>query len=423
MRRYLPMAFLGIVAISFPEIAPAEDPTKVTPGHTVASKPDKDGIVTVLRPVVTRLSSDDPVRIALHWAAEKGPISERTAGMRKMHRSETLRSMTFVLTLPDGKKQEFKADVQGQPGEWVPGIYYAPTYLLALSKDHLGFDEGHRGPQPSKKAAWVVGKSPDLSKPGVYKLKITGQLVSGKEGTPFESGEITFEVGVATIKSQAEIEKTAREALSKRVANLPPKVDYFLTENGDGDRLVRFRTAGGKKWGYMEHTVEVKPDGTVGKISDREVFTCVARGTVIDAEVGPRAIETIREGDRVWGYDGKQRVLTTVRVVRRSAADRTLVFGDGLRVTAEHPLWASGEWRAAGQIGPRERLLDAQLCQVEAGAPRVIDDPIDVYDLTVDGPHCFFAGGLLVHNKDRAYSPNLDDPWYSLGLDVVPPAK
>lgn len=289
---------------------------------------------------------------------------------------------------------------------------------VTLSKDHLSLDESYRGPLPVKKWAWAGGKAPDLTKPGVYKLSVTGQLV-GKEAAEFESGEIVFEVGVATIKSQADIEKMAREALSKRVANLSPKVEAFLTENMDGDRLVRYQTAG-KKWSYTENTVEMKPDGTVGKFSDREVFTCVAHGTLIDAEAGARAIETIREGDRVWGYDGKERVLATVRLVRKGVSERTLVFGEGLRVTPEHPVWASEEWKLAATIAPRDRLLDLRLRQVEAGTPRIIDERVDVYDLTVDGPHCFFAGGFLVHNKDRGYSPKLDDPWYSLGLGVLP---
>ncbi len=109
---------------------PAPVTPKVTPGQVVASKPDKDGIVTMLRPIVTRLHPDDPVRIALHWATEKGPLSERDFGTRTLQRSASLRSMTFVLTPPDGKKQELKADVQPRADEWVPGLHYAPTYLL-----------------------------------------------------------------------------------------------------------------------------------------------------------------------------------------------------------------------------------------------------------------------------------------------------
>jgi hypothetical protein len=52
----------------------------------------------------------------------------------------------------------------------------------------------------------------------------------------------------------------------------------------------------------------------------------------------------------------------------------------------------------------------------EAGEPECRSEAIAVYDLTVDGPHNFFAGGFLVHNKDvhRKYDPMLDDLWYRL---------
>jgi hypothetical protein len=30
----------------------------------------------------------------------------------------------------------------------------------------------------------------------------------------------------------------------------------------------------------------------------------------------------------------------------------------------------------------------------------------------VDAPHTYFAGGVLVHNKDRAWTPWLDNPWH-----------
>jgi hypothetical protein len=38
--------------------------------------------------------------------------------------------------------------------------------------------------------------------------------------------------------------------------------------------------------------------------------------------------------------------------------------------------------------------------------------PAEVLDLSVDGPHCFFAAGVLVHNKSVAYSPFRHDAWY-----------
>jgi hypothetical protein len=385
--------------------APAPVPQKVTPGQLAVSKPDKDGLVTMVRPVVTRLHADDPLRVALHWATEKGPIPPYRDN-RPFSRTATLRSMTFVLTGPDGKKQELKADVPTPPDEYKPGLFYSPTIFMTLTKDGLTHDSMPKSP-------WSGKASANLERAGVYKLKISGTITDGKEkGTPFESGEISVELGVREIRSQDDIVKAAREALKAKAPEATaPKVGIIVTENAAGNRLVRFRTFG-KKWNYIDYIQEMKPDGTPVKLSQREVFTCVARGTLIDTERGLRPIETVREGDRVWGYDGSKRVLTTVRLIRKGESSRTLLFCDRLRVTPEHPVWVSGSWKPAGSVSPTDLLLDSTLRRVRAGQPRIIEERIDVYDLTVDAPHCFFAGGLLVHNKDRAYSPNLDDPWY-----------
>ena len=115
-------------------------------------------------------------------------------------------------------------------------------------------------------------------------------------------------------------------------------------------------------------------------------------------------------------------MLAPVRVIRRSRAERTLVFGE-LRVTAEHPLWANGTWKPAGSVARADRLLDTRLRDFPAETPRVIEEPIEVYDMTIDAPHCYFAGGFLVHNKDPMYVPRLDDPWYNLWMEPTEPKR
>ena len=45
--------------------------------------------------------------------------------------------------------------------------------------------------------------------------------------------------------------------------------------------------------------------------------------------------------------------------------------------------------------------------------------PLDIdyrvaFDVAVGGPHNFFAGGLLVHNKSIAWTPEAFVPWYAL---------
>src|SRR5262249_52876833 len=133
-------------------------------------------------------------------------------------------------------------------------------------------------------------------------------------------------------------------------------------------------------------------------------------------ESGPVAIEDVRLGDRLWGYDlaRRDRILTTVRAVRRAEADETLRLECGLRVTGGHPVHASGAWKHAADLRPADELTTNEGRRVSVGAIERLHGRVAVYDLTVDEPHNFFAAGVLVHNKDRPPMAELDDYWYVL---------
>jgi hypothetical protein len=102
-----------------------------------------------------------------------------------------------------------------------------------------------------------------------------------------------------------------------------------------------------------------------------------------------------------------------VVLCRRHHSSRTIEIGS-LRATAEHPVRANGKWLPAGTLRGGERLLASTGEKTRAATPRPIDEPIDVYELVVDGPHNYFAGGVLVHNKNRNYWPDTDDAWYQM---------
>jgi len=395
--------------------APAPPTFKVKPAQIATGKPNKDGVVTMLRPVVTSLHADDPFRIALHWATEKGPFPAHRDN-RPFARLATLGTMTFIVTPPDRKKVELKADVKVPKGfnDWNGGLFYAPTFVLALTRDGL---TQQTYPQSAQSFPWAGKQELDLGRAGVWKVSVRGTITDGKApGIPFESEEVELEVGVPGLSAQKFVQDAATLELVKKGGGKASQKPVFLREDKAGDRVVLFRGDVGDRWSYREYAVTVKPNGAVESIKSREVFTCLARGTIIDTERGLRPIEDVRPGERVWGWsqERRQRVLTTVRAVRQAEAEQTLIFGEGLRVTAEHPLWVDGMWKPAAEVLPTDSLLDREGRSVKAGQPRIIAARVQVFDLTVDGPHCFFAGGFLVHNKDRAYSATLDDPWETL---------
>src|SRR5262249_47348813 len=166
--------------------APAPGPgQKVKPGQVAVSKPDKNGLVTMLRPMVTRLAKDDPFRIALHWATKDGPLTHQN-GTWLFHPGETLTSITFTLTPPGGKAKDLKLNL-AEDGAKASSFYYSSTFLMTLTKE--GIEVWGR------KLTWKDKASPDLTKAGVYTLQLKGEIVRPKDGNiAFTAGPIKLEV-------------------------------------------------------------------------------------------------------------------------------------------------------------------------------------------------------------------------------------
>ncbi len=389
-------------------------PSESKPVQPAVSKPDKNGLVTMLQPVVKTLAADDPFRVALHFATEKGPLQYGTipGGFRSY---ATVESMTFHVSTPQGQKLQRKVKPGPRDHNLSMDLAQRATFLLTLTEEEVrGIYE--------EKWAWAGEEKLDLTRPGEYTVRISGSIIREKgEPIPFASEPVTLQVSPER-RSQANVETIARTALKKQVSQLDPKAIPFIRDDQDGNWLVSYQVEGAL-WKATNYTVVVKPDGSVAGISSQEVSTCIARGTLIATESGPRPVEDVRFGDQLWGYDtqSRKKVLTRVQFIRRAEATETLRFGETLRVTAEHPLWI-GQWSPARLVGENDSLLDVQLQPVAAGKPQRLHERVTVYDLTVAEPHCFFAGGFLVHNKTRAFEP-IDGIWYANWPEHLPSQK
>lgn len=78
----------------------------------------------------------------------------------------------------------------------------------------------------------------------------------------------------------------------------------------------------------------------------------MAAGTPVETEHGPRPIEQLRPGDRVWSFDTQadRLWLTAVEAVHRSETPAVYDITPTLSATAEHPIYASGRWVPAERL-------------------------------------------------------------------------
>lgn len=420
------------VVLALVGLAPAANlapipPQKLDPGQSAVSKPDKNGLVVVLRPIVTHVAPGDPFRFVLHHATEAGPITmDHAQGKLPVRRDEHFASLTFTVTTPDGTTHTLKPDFKPTPppnGVKIhQPLFETATQVLTLKDTGVVANSvssaTYLSPTPvdvtnAQLAAWVAKPKVSFDAPGKYTIVVSGTLTPEK-GNPilFASAELRMErlADKTGVKSQAELVKMLTDA----VQNESPKTKFapgsFVIEDSKGNRTVRVRTPPDElKWGGCDvFTAKVDAEGKLGRVERTVAGGCVAAGTLVLGETGPVAIETVRVGDRIRGFDpdaGKQ-VWVTVKAVWPARAGETLVLGDTLRVTGNHPLYANGAWKDAAAVKPTDTLLTTEGKKIPAGEPKRVVRPVDVFDLTVDGPHTFFAGGFLVHNKSVAFRPS-----------------
>jgi hypothetical protein len=139
--------------------------------------------------------------------------------------------------------------------------------------------------------------------------------------------------------------------------------------------------------------------------------SCIRRGTRVATPDGERAIEELDPGDEVWSWDleAGRLVACQIRSITRSRRECIALTAGPvtLECTTDHPVYghdAAAYQPAAELLRRRGRLL---VLRDGSARPRALEDGRtfvavdDVYDLALTGTHHnFFAGGVLVHNKD-----------------------
>ena len=155
------------------------------------------------------------------------------------------------------------------------------------------------------------------------------------------------------------------------------------------------------------------------------LMDCLVAGTLVETDRGPRPIETIRAGDKVWTRQGVRPVAAAWESSKRTVY--TVEMSDGRRITgtANHPVWVDRkEWvpldclryRDIVEVWNEKQSLSTVSSTQKSDAARihvlsVHREPLaqTVYNLQVDGDSPeYYANGILVHNCTRylaAFNP------------------
>jgi hypothetical protein len=131
--------------------------------------------------------------------------------------------------------------------------------------------------------------------------------------------------------------------------------------------------------------------------------TCFSGDTLIRTPEGLKQIQEIKVGDTVSSYDIEKKLMQESKVLKtfnRSANEYYKLTVDNkiIRVTQEHPFYTKNGWKKVRELSKGEELFTGSswviLQKIE-----VVKDTLTVFNMHVDGPNNYFAGGVLVHNK------------------------
>ena len=139
---------------------------------------------------------------------------------------------------------------------------------------------------------------------------------------------------------------------------------------------------------------------------------CFEAGTPIATESGTTAIENIAVGDMVWSYDyitGEKSLKPVTATSVRETDDLIYISigGETIVTTPEHPFYVVNDDKYDGYVGAKHltagdciQTADGGYLTIDAIEHKTLDEPITVYNFTVDDNHSYYVGEneLLVHN-------------------------
>jgi hypothetical protein len=153
-------------------------------------------------------------------------------------------------------------------------------------------------------------------------------------------------------------------------------------------------------------TAPVRTEAGVLLSQAPENYECFVAGTPVLTDLGPKAIETIKPGDRVLAQNIQTGELSYQPILQTTVRPPTAIVevrcagSEPISSAAGHPFWVVGKgWQLAKFLKPGDRLRSTRgsvtIDSTEA------KHAVEAYNLVVDGLHTYFVGEgqLLVHDN------------------------
>ena len=141
---------------------------------------------------------------------------------------------------------------------------------------------------------------------------------------------------------------------------------------------------------------------------------CLGEGTLVLTPGGATPVESLHEGDLVWGVNGHTHQAVRVAAVTKVEVETYLEVSAGeatLLITPEHPVMVGfGEFRIARRIRPGDCVVAArgdELQSERVRSVREVQAERPAYNLLVSPGGAFMPAGIVVHNKGCFLPDNL----------------
>ena len=211
--------------------------------------------------------------------------------------------------------------------------------------------------------------------------------------------EVTTERGIA-VRATAEHPFYVGEGRFRTVESLVPGDAVVVFRDGlVADRVRSIRRVAGRVRVYNLETDAPNTFVAGGVAVHNKGGGCFAAGTAVATPAGPRPIEALAPGDVVLSGRGAP-VAVRIAAIARDEVVEVETEGAILETTREHPLLLSrGSFREVAGLTRLSflRSLDGGVARVRSVRPT--GRTALVYEIEVDEPHTYVAGGFVVHNK------------------------